>query len=55
MRSFTYANLSADSLQGYFDNFCSKTGTAQGAAPSQCGAASDASKSLANSGALLVD
>ena len=49
LQSFEYANLSA-TQKGYFDNLCS-----QAVQASQCATFSDADKTLANSGANLVN
>jgi type IV pilus assembly protein PilY1 len=54
LTAFTYANLTAASLNSYFDNFCSKSVT-----PSQCAAlnaeSTTSDKDLANSGSNLVN
>nr|WP_316643582.1 PilC/PilY family type IV pilus protein [uncultured Roseateles sp.] len=52
LREFTYANLTADGLNGNFDNVCSKSLTAQ---LSQCAGLSDAAKAVVNSGSNMVD
>ncbi|MBT9456890.1 MAG: PQQ-binding-like beta-propeller repeat protein [Burkholderiaceae bacterium] len=52
LREFTYTNLTADGLNGLFDNVCSKPATAQ---LSQCSGLSDAAKAVVNSGANMVD
>jgi type IV pilus assembly protein PilY1 len=54
LRTFTYANLTTDSFNGSFDNFCSKTGASGAAAPAQCSTLSGADLTAANSGANLV-
>lgn len=55
MKAFTYANLKADSLNGDFDGFCSKTGAAAGSsAPDQCGTLSSTDTAAANDGNNLV-
>jgi type IV pilus assembly protein PilY1 len=54
LKAFTYANLTTDSLNGSFDNFCSKTSAGGAAAPSQCAGMTTATFALANSGANLV-
>lgn len=55
LRAFTYANLTADGLQGYVDNFCSKTGAGGGSTPAQCVSMNSSNNTLANSGANLVN
>jgi type IV pilus assembly protein PilY1 len=50
LKPFTYANLSADGLNGYFDNSCTKTTVL-----SQCAGASAAALDSLNSGANMVD
>lgn len=54
-RAFTYGNLSTDSLQSNFDNFCNKTGVGGTTTPVQCVAASSPTKALANNGSNLVN
>lgn len=54
LKTFTYANLATDALNGLFDNFCSKTAASGGASPSQCSGLSTANLGLANTGANLV-
>ena len=54
LRTFTYANLTSDSYNGRFDNFCSKTGASGSGAPQQCATLSGADLTAANSGANLV-
>ena len=54
LRTFTYANLTTDSFNGRFDNFCSKTGASGAAAPAQCSTLSGTDLTAANSGANLV-
>lgn len=53
LKSFTYANLTADSLNGNFDNFCSKTGLS-GAAPQQCATLVPSDVTIAAVGSNLV-
>ena len=53
LRGFTYANLSSDSLNSYFDSFCTKTGLAS-ANPQQCSTLSSADLTTANTGSNLV-
>lgn len=55
LREFTYTNLSADGLQGNFDNFCSKTGASGATAPLQCSSMNASNNTVANSGANLVN
>lgn len=55
LREFTYANLSADGLQGNFDNFCSKTGADGSSTPAQCVSMNSSNNTLANSGTNLVN
>jgi len=52
LREFTYANLTADGLNGLFDNVCSKSATAQ---LSQCSGLSVAAKAVVDSGSNMVD
>lgn len=54
LKTFTYANLTADGLNTAFDNFCSKPSAGGAAAPSQCGGLDAATLTQANSGANLV-
>lgn len=54
LRAFTYANLTIDSYNGSFDNFCLKPGASGAAAPAQCSTLSAADKVSANLGANLV-
>lgn len=54
LRAFTYANLTLDSYNGSFDNFCLKPGASGAAAPAQCSTLSAADKVSANLGANLV-
>jgi type IV pilus assembly protein PilY1 len=54
LRNFTYANLTADSLQGNFDNFCSKLGAGATTSPTQCTLPNAANNAIANSGSNLV-
>jgi type IV pilus assembly protein PilY1 len=54
LRAFNYVNLTADSLNGYFDNFCSKTGAGGSASPGQCGTLNVTDLATANQGANLV-
>lgn len=50
LKSFTYANLNGDGYGGYFANFCS-----QSTVPSQCSLLDSTQRSVANTGANLVD
>jgi type IV pilus assembly protein PilY1 len=54
LRPFTYANLTTDSYDGRFNNFCSKTGASGSGAPAQCSSLSSTDLAAANSGANLV-
>ncbi|TXC66595.1 hypothetical protein FSC37_14465 [Piscinibacter aquaticus] len=54
LRDFTYSNLTTDSLNSHFDNFCSKAGAGGAASPTQCGTLNPADLSTANSGSNLV-
>jgi type IV pilus assembly protein PilY1 len=53
LQEFTYANITADGLNGNFDNFCSKTGVGGGSSPLQCDTIID--KTEANKGSNLVN
>lgn len=55
LRAFTYANLTADGLNGNFDNFCSKPGAGNTTAPLQCNSDNTVNNTIANSGTNLVD
>lgn len=52
LEEFSYAKLSAAGLNGYFDNFCNKSGVSGSGAPLQCGLLAD--KTEANRGSNLV-
>jgi type IV pilus assembly protein PilY1 len=55
LRDFTYANLTADGFNGYFDNFCNKLIAGAGSTtPSQCGFFGSTSTTAANTGSNLV-
>jgi len=53
LRGFTYANLTADSQNGDFDNFCSKTDSS-GTKPQQCATLTTTDLTTANTGSNLV-
>lgn len=55
LRSFTYANLTADAYNANFDNFCTKTGAGGASSPAQCATLSSGDLTLANSGSNLVN
>lgn len=55
LRDFDYVNLTADGMQGNFDNFCSKTGAGGTTAPAQCSLLNVANNTIANTGANLVN
>ena len=56
LRDFNYTNLTTDSLNSNFDNFCTKKGVrGTTTTPTQCITALKTDKDLANSGANLVN
>ncbi|MDI1246651.1 MAG: PilC/PilY family type IV pilus protein [Rhodoferax sp.] len=55
LKLFNDSNLSSDSLQSYFSNFCSKTGASGSSAPTQCSTLSTSDQTIANTSANLVN
>lgn len=55
IRAFTYSNLTTDSLNGLFDNFCNKSSSGGGVAPDQCATLNPTDLASANSGSNLVN